>query len=654
MGKIYYFLVSDDPGLTRLRKAISTTLSTAVSSLILFQLSQFIHQPRTFIFLGISVALYGSLMINDPSLKQRKITTLLLPFPASASLIAGTFASNSYYLSMGIFIFLTYISVSGRRYGPRFVTLGFVGIMSFFGAIYFQAKSQNIHWNILAIFIGTIISYIFQFWISLSRPNWIYKWYLDAFDARIFYTLKFLCKSFASPENLTHINKNLYKITESALMLEGFLKIRNNPSLETQIFETEFGLNRLVESIRSHYSSLDTSSKSQLSEILLCLGKNDPTTSLKIEKFETHEDLKESLLDLTQKKIGLFLNIPPMEPSQKQISTPPFPTPSNELHIYTKHAIQAALAVAAASVVGGMLSTSRWVWAAMTAFVVFSGTTRGDTFTKSAFRIIGTSLGLFFGMIIIQFNWDKNFNILLIFVAIFFGSYFIRIAYSITTFWFTLLLFGLYKYMGILNTEIIILRLEETFLGVFFAILAAIFILPTYTQRGIGLAVSKLLEDLANLLDVASNLDEQKKIERIARNIDRDLQNLNLQAQPFLSGFPGPYTEQIKGLLHDVFALTLYTRSFTGFLVRHLEDEGLRLSLHHRTKELSLKANKAYHQLKDHLLKNKTVDILKKEIIEHHPESSGDHYSRTHLLLNRMELLIETILGRFKTTQWDQ
>jgi len=90
-------------------------------------------------YLSVTVAIHGSLTISDFKIKDKKITTLLLPVPASISVVIGSYVSQVQPLAIGFFLLLSYLCVGGRKYGPRFVALGKVSFMCFFGTILFKA-----------------------------------------------------------------------------------------------------------------------------------------------------------------------------------------------------------------------------------------------------------------------------------------------------------------------------------------------------------------------------------------------------------------------------------------------------------------------------------------------------------------------------------
>ena len=69
--------------------------------------------------------------------------------------------------------------------------------------------------------------------------------------------------------------------------------------------------------------------------------------------------------------------------------------PLARLDMTTRQAIQVAVAGALAIVAGRELSSTRYYWAVIAAFIMFAGTgTRADAFVKGSNRVFGTLVGL--------------------------------------------------------------------------------------------------------------------------------------------------------------------------------------------------------------------------------------------------------------------
>ena len=72
-----------------------------------------------------------------------------------------------------------------------------------------------------------------------------------------------------------------------------------------------------------------------------------------------------------------------------------------------------------------MLSSNRWYWAVLTAFVIFSGTaSRGETLVKAWQRVVGTLTGVVIGVVLVALvGGNVVVSVVFIFVALFMTFY---------------------------------------------------------------------------------------------------------------------------------------------------------------------------------------------------------------------------------------
>jgi uncharacterized membrane protein YccC len=191
---------------------------------------------------------------------------------------------------------------------------------------------------------------------------------------------------------------------------------------------------------------------------------------------------------------------------------------------------------------GGMaLSPQRWFWAVITVYVVFLNTrTRGDTIHKGSHRIVGTLLGLFGGLLIAVSIAGNHLAECAIMLAAVFGIYyFYAVSYSVAIFAVTVLLGMIYGMLGTPLEQLLLLRLEETAIGVAAAGLAACFVWPTPTQHQVRLSGFQVLRSLrdvvrASLAAIEGNAS-LAPIEAV-RRLDRQIADLRLALLPLTAG----------------------------------------------------------------------------------------------------------------------
>ena len=191
---------------------------------------------------------------------------------------------------------------------------------------------------------------------------------------------------------------------------------------------------------------------------------------------------------------------------------------------------------------GGMaLSPQRWFWAVITVYVVFLNTrTRGDTIYKGSHRIIGTLVGLFGGLLIAVSIAGNHLAECAIMLAAVFGIYyFYAVSYSIAIFAVTVLLGMIYGMLGTPLEQLLVLRLEETAIGVVAAGLAASFVWPTSTHQQVRQSGFQVLRSLRNVVQASLAVIEGKAsiapIEAV-RRLDRQIADLRLALVPLTAG----------------------------------------------------------------------------------------------------------------------
>src|SRR5699024_5180036 len=146
----------------------------------------------------------------------------------------------------------------------------------------------------------------------------------------------------------------------------------------------------------------------------------------------------------------------------------------------TRQAIQAASASVLAIAAGELISPHRWYWAAIAAFVVFTGTnSRGELLVKGWQRMAGTVLGVIAGVVIATAAQGHTMvDTALMFACIFMGFYLLRLSYALMIFWITIMVALVYTLLGYFSDELLLLRLEETAVGVAAGAVVAIVLLP--------------------------------------------------------------------------------------------------------------------------------------------------------------------------------
>jgi hypothetical protein len=150
----------------------------------------------------------------------------------------------------------------------------------------------------------------------------------------------------------------------------------------------------------------------------------------------------------------------------------------------TRQAFQAAAACAVALVVGQGFSEDRWYWAVGTAWWIFVNTTsRGETLVRGFRRVLGTVIGVAVGLLVaVPLDGAPVASAALVALCVFGIFYTAAVSYSWMMLAVTVMASLLYGLLGVLDAQLLALRLVETGVGAGCAMLAVFLVLPVTTH----------------------------------------------------------------------------------------------------------------------------------------------------------------------------
>ncbi|GAA0486895.1 FUSC family protein [Streptomyces sp. NPDC046215] len=152
--------------------------------------------------------------------------------------------------------------------------------------------------------------------------------------------------------------------------------------------------------------------------------------------------------------------------------------------VTTRQAFQATFACGLALAVGQAVSDERWYWAVGTAWWIFVNTaSRGETLVRGFRRVVGTVLGIGTGMLVaIPLHGAALPTAVLIAACVFAIFYTAAVSYTWMMFAVTVMAGLLYGLLGVLDAELLALRLAQTGVGAVGASLAVLVLLPVTTH----------------------------------------------------------------------------------------------------------------------------------------------------------------------------
>lgn len=179
----------------------------------------------------------------------------------------------------------------------------------------------------------------------------------------------------------------------------------------------------------------------------------------------------------------------------------------SQWHPSSRMAVQAMVAAGVASAVGEAISASRWYWAVMTAFVIFIGaTTRGSILTRAFRRVAGTAGGIAVGLVAITLTGHHTPALIAISVVAVFGMlYFGPLNYIYSATFITIMLVAIYGLLGVLDQNLLELRLVETLSGALIGVLCAYLIMSSNSRPALIEKVTSYFDAMDALLQRAVN-----------------------------------------------------------------------------------------------------------------------------------------------------
>jgi uncharacterized membrane protein YccC len=287
------------------------------------------------------------------------------------------------------------------------------------------------------------------------------------------------------------------------------------------------------------------------------------------------------------------------------------------------------VAVSGAIFLGVQISSYRFYWAVIAAFVTFMAANNSvEQIRRGFYRVAGTVVGIGIGSLLVDVvGHNSDGSVAVILVAMFFGLYLLRVNYALMVVAVTVMVSQLYMDLGEFSNSLLLVRLEETAVGAAFAMIVALTVLPLHTRRVLRLAFRNHVQAIGRLVDHANDrlLGEDQGIERTlradARDVDAAYQVLVATAQPLRRTLTGKLDEEIGRVMRLASASRHYSRN----LVADVEAAGL---LDGETRRDIERASAALHESLDSLARATTGS---RDVV----------YTRSSALFDRAERRLE-------------
>ncbi|HEU4539303.1 MAG TPA: FUSC family protein, partial [Polyangiaceae bacterium] len=466
-------LIASDPDRERLYAGARGVLSTALSAALLAAVARRTNQPIAVVLVGAMVGMMATMAVQDPDERSRRVTTLLLPLPAAAAVLLAAALPPGGVAGSAALLALTFAAVYVRRRGARATALGMLAFLAYFNATFFGATLAQAPWMIASLVAGTAVTFVVRFALLPERPGGAPLRALGAYRRSVALLLARLADAVRAgrPPPVASVRRAVRGVNDAAVRLETRLGADDRRPLDVELAAA-----RVVGALRvPSRAALSPEARAEIAQALLDARRalrrpratapgaglapdaRDASAAGGVaafekaaggEEFDRGPELAAALRTLVGAELwGAALGpaaAPPPPPP------PPPPTPAGTLAPSTRQAIQATVACAIAMALGRLLSSERWQWAVMAAFVVFARvTTRGDTIARAWQRVLGTVAGVAVGAAIAHVaHGHPRVELGLVFALLFAALYLLRASQALMVLAISALLALLYDLMG--------------------------------------------------------------------------------------------------------------------------------------------------------------------------------------------------------------
>lgn len=585
-------LLASDPGLGRLRMAVSATVAVGSTLAVEFGLAELLGssapQRLVTMLVGAVVAMMGSMALSGTGVLRKAKVAVFFPVAIGLGMLAGVAVGSHTDTMLAVFVLIMFGAVYVRRFGMPFFFFGFLAWMGYFLASFMHAALALLPHLVLAVVVATAWLFVLSITVLRTNPERTLRRTLRAYDARARAVARAAAELLESgpdePRRQARWRRRIAArqagMAEAALMVEGWSEEAgalppgwSGPALRRRLIDTQQVLDRLASSaiaLAENSGPLRDSGRVAMAHLA---RREDARARVAARRLGVHAH-QGQLQDAEGWWPARHLAIAALEfldaaraagnPPQVQAlddytataslalgNLPGAPSvakgvparggrwnPFARLDLTSRQAVQVAVAGALAILLGRQLSPTRYYWAVIAAFVVFTGTaTRSDTFVKGANRVAGTVLGLFASIVVANLTVGHSWLVLAVILgSVLCGFYLVRLTYAGMIFFITIMVGQLYTVLHEFSDQLLVLRLEETAVGAAVGILVALVVTPLSTSDTVRSARDNLLNALADLLDAVSTQvtdpSAARDLDAASRTLDNRARELALVAKP--------------------------------------------------------------------------------------------------------------------------
>jgi len=516
--RLKLLILGADPAQLALRLSCGMTVAMALVCGILTLIGEWYPMPKPAFVLALIATMQGALQINDRTASARAASRLYAAIAAFGAIAAISAVHGSLHQINIVLVIIAFAATYAARFGSRWRGIGVFTFMCAVVASYLKEDEHDLGTVAAALLISGIVVQLIRNIVVPDNPALEFRRLIAAVLS-------------ASKQLRDIVGANL---PPDSPRREGDLRLAGNAlSAGIRACETSLPLENPGQDTGETSITLKLFDLQLAAETLI--GQAGQQRSKDARRNDGSVEIAAQEVRAAETALSTAVAALPVTFPSSLGDAPPdhkaglFPKRGEWLQDQTlRRSLQVTLACAIAAILGEMISTQRWFWAVISAFMIFNNTQSGAAVAvRGLDRTWGTALGIVIGIALATLTHNHLLWLSACLAISVFSTFIIaRVSYVAMSLSLTIALSLIYGLIGIFTPELLVLRLKETALGVGSAALVALLLFPISLQQQTAKAMNGLLVSLGNLLQAIVDGGEKGRDRLMARSaaaVDRAL-----------------------------------------------------------------------------------------------------------------------------------
>ena len=492
-------LFPPDPGALRLLAALRATLAAVIAFVAVVVLGLWVEVPLSDRIVGFAVALFIAANVRDPTPRARLVTIAIAPFVAFASSVFATLLLPWPVAAAAIVPPLMFAIVYCASQGPRYASLGIVGLIIYFISLVARQPPATLPMRFVVLLIATAAVVLIRGVLMREQPQVELERLRRAVHASVDRVLHRIARAVDigawTDASRAALRRDVSRLGETVMLAQARVA-----ALGQQV--PEQGSRWL------YLLTIELATERVARAALQDLGGAEDRVGLHALLSAIHDGIPPAQRSKGALAVALALLIHVLHETPTDAPRPAAaPAPTTNMP-GLRSAFQTAIAAALAIICGSIVSPSRWFWAAFAAYVMFQGTrSRGESIAKGIQFMVGTVAGVVIGALLATLlSGHDLLTLAMIILAVFLAFQANLAAYGVMVFWITIILGLTFGMLGYFAPEFLLLRLKETAAGAICGVLVASFVLVRREYAATYDATIAFLRTLGQSVDSAARV----------------------------------------------------------------------------------------------------------------------------------------------------